>query len=279
MKNILLPTDFSSNSWNAIKYALSFFKNSRCNFYLYHACNSNTILEKEMIYIPSADVLEKSVVAESKERMTDLLKKINQLTYNSKHNFVTLVSFDFLVNGLRKIIDEKKIDMIVMGTKGASGLKKIILGSNTGDTITRVKCPELVIPEDSVYTPIREIAFPTDFNILYNARILDDLLEISEIHNAAIRVLHVSKKEEALNEEQQANKQLLEGYLKERELSFYRLTNHKLEDAIQCFVESRNINLIAMVGKNLNFFQQIFFRPAVETISYHTEIPFLVLHE
>jgi nucleotide-binding universal stress UspA family protein len=279
MKNILLPTDFSSNSWNAIKYTLSLFKNTRCNFYLYHACGSNSVLEKEMVYIPSADVLEKNIVAESKDRMVDLLKEIKKLAYNPKHNFITLVSYDFLVNGLRQIINDKKIDMIVMGTKGASGFKKIILGSNTGDTITRVKCPELVIPEDAVYYPIKEIAFPTDFNILYNAKILDDLLEIASIHNSAIRILHVSKKQESLNEEQLANKQLLEGYLKECELSFHRLTNNKLEDAIQCFVESRNIDLIAMVGKNLNFFQQIFFRPAVETISYHTEIPFLVLHE
>ncbi|XLS30685.1 universal stress protein [Flavobacteriaceae bacterium M23B6Z8] len=279
MKNILLPTDFSSNSWNAIEYALSFFKDRRCNFYLYHACGANTAMEKEMIYIPSADVLEKNIVAESKDRMLDMLKKIKQLPYNQKHNFVTLVTYDFLVNGLRKIIEEKRIDMIVMGTKGASGLKKIILGSNTGDTITRVKCPELVIPEEAVYHPIREIAFPTDFNILYNSKILDDLLEIATNHQAAIRVLHVSKKNEALNEEQLSNKQLLEGYLKEHEVSFHRLTNHRLEDAIQCFVESRDIDLIAMVGKNLNFFQQIFFRPAIETISYHTEIPFLVLHE
>ena len=279
MKNILLPTDFSSNSWNAIDYTLSFYKNTRCNFYLYHACGSNTVLEKEMIYVPSADVLERSVVAEAKDRMVDLLKKIKQLAYNPKHNFITLVSYDFLVSGLRQVIQEKKIDLIVMGTKGASGLKKIILGSNTGDTITRVKCPELVIPEEAVYHPIKEIAFPTDFNILYNAKILDDLLEIASAHNSAIRILHVNKKQYKLNEEQLANKQLLEGYLKERELSFHRLTNNKLEDAIQCFVESRNIDLIAMVGKNLNFFQQIFFRPAVETISYHTEIPFLVLHE
>ena len=155
----------------------------------------------------------------------------------------------------------------------------MVLGSNAGDIITRVKCPELVIPEEAVYRKIREIAFPTDFNILYNSNILDNLLEVAYENQAAIRVLHVGKKKDLLTEDQLVNKQLLEGFFKDYEISFHRHSTNHLEDAIHCFVESRNIDLIAMVGKNLNFFQQLFFRPAVETISYHTEIPFLVLHE
>jgi hypothetical protein len=57
------------------------------------------------------------------------------------------------------------------------------------------------------------------------------------------------------------------------------LTNKKVEDAVQHFVESRHVDLIAMVAKNLNYFQQILFHTKVEEISYHTDIPFLVLHE
>ena len=61
--------------------------------------------------------------------------------------------------------------------------------------------------------------------------------------------------------------------------SFHRITNKKIEAGVQCFVESRNINMIVMVAKNINLFQRILFRPTVEEISYHIEIPFLVLHE
>ena len=53
----------------------------------------------------------------------------------------------------------------------------------------------------------------------------------------------------------------------------------KIEEAIQCFVQSRNTDLIVMVAKNLNYFQRILFSPTVEEISYHTDVPFLVLHE
>ncbi|WP_245726521.1 hypothetical protein [Pricia antarctica] len=63
------------------------------------------------------------------------------------------------------------------------------------------------------------------------------------------------------------------------EHGFHSLTGTKLETAVQAFTESRDIDMIAMVAKNLNFFQRILFRPEVEKISYHTKVPFLVLHE
>ncbi|WP_370003018.1 universal stress protein, partial [Winogradskyella sp.] len=51
MANILIPTDFSDNAWNAIEYAVEFFKNSSCNFYLLHVCHGlndlATIKEEE----------------------------------------------------------------------------------------------------------------------------------------------------------------------------------------------------------------------------------------
>lgn len=50
-------------------------------------------------------------------------------------------------------------------------------------------------------------------------------------------------------------------------------------DDIKQEVKNKNIELIVMVAKNLNFLQRILFRPTVEKISYRTKIPFLVLHE
>ncbi|MBT8297315.1 MAG: universal stress protein, partial [Maribacter sp.] len=84
---------------------------------------------------------------------------------------------------------------------------------------------------------------------------------------------------EVLSDEQQENKDFLNDYLRDVEHSFHSLTGNDLETAVQCFTESRDSDMIAMVGKNLNFFQRILFRPKIEQISYHTDIPFLVLHE
>ncbi len=279
MKNILLPTDFSENSWNAIAYTLSFFKRTRCNFYMLNVTPIGAVAGGDVPYMPMTNVIEQPLTVHAQKRMQHLLRQIERLEYNPRHNFITLLDIGALVPSIKKYIEEKQIDLIAMGTKGASGIKEVVIGSNTGDVITRVHCPVLIIPEGAEYQQPAEIAFPTNYDFLYSAKILDTLLEVTNMHDASIRFLHVTKRKEHLTSEQQSNKELLEGYFKEKPYSFHTLTNRKLEAAIQCFAESRNIDMIAMVAKNLNFFQQMLFRPKVEEVSYHTTVPFLVLHE
>ncbi len=279
MKNILIPTDFSENSWNAITYALQFFKKITCSFHLLHVSTYDEVLRSDLFY-NSKDTLVNKIEHTEKEQLQVLLKRIEKLPLNTKHRFYTLTEQVFLVDAIRKQVEEKEIDFIVMGTKGASGLKERTIGSNTGDVITKVKCPVLVIPEKAKYRRPKEIAFPTDYNIYYRSKVLSTLSDIIAINDARFRVVHVAKKEQKLTHLQKKNKEFLNDYLgDETEHSFHSLSNPNIEEAIQCFVESRDIDMIAMVAKNLNFFQRILFHPTIEKISYHTDIPFLVLHE
>lgn len=220
------------------------------------------------------------ILKESKEELRRLLDRIGkELPLNTKHTFVPFAFYDFFVDSIKRESESKKIDLIIMGTKGATGLKKMTIGSNTGDVITKVKCPLLAIPEDAQYTELKEVALPTDYHTGYDLSALDTLIETVTMNKAELRILHISKKGKALSEEQQKNKDFLSDYLVDVDHSFHSLTGQSLETAVQCFTESRDIDMIAMVAKNLNFFQRILFKPEVEKISYHTEVPFLVLHE
>lgn len=280
MKNILLPTDFSENSWNAIVYAISFFEVTTCNFYLLHVNKFGQMILNDSQYIATQEVIEDIYTKPAKQQLRKILKRINrQFSPNEKHRFYTLTDYNFFIDSIRKCVDEKKIDCIVMGTKGASGLKKIIVGSNTGDIITKVKCTTLAVPENAKFVKLKEIAFPTDFSLSYDISILQPLSEILERYKSALRMVHISKGKADLNTEQNKNKELLEDYFSHFNHSFYYLKNKKVEDAVQCFIESRNIDMICMVAKNLNYFQQILFHSRIEEISYHVETPFLVLHE
>ncbi|MFD2724670.1 universal stress protein [Hyunsoonleella rubra] len=280
MKNILLPTDFSENSWNAIKYAVNFFEKEACNFYLLHVNKPSDIVTNEAEYIESQNSIENVYVEPARQKLHKIRQKISQrFPENKAHKFYTLTGYNFFIKSIRECVEEKKIDCIVIGTKGASGLKKIIVGSNTGDVITKVKCTTFAIPERAEFRNLKEIAFPTDFSLTYDIQILDTLREILEKCQATLRILHIRKNKTDLNTDQYENKELLDYYFNSIPHSFHYLTNKKVEDAVQCFVESRNINMICMVAKNLNYFQQILFHSKVEEISYHIEVPFLVLHE
>lgn len=279
MKNILLPTDFSENSLNAIAYALNLFEETACNFYLLHIIKSADLGSSASPYLTSTANVSEIYATSTKARLKETLHHITtKLAPNKKHKFYTLIDHNFLVESIRQHVREKSIDFIVMGTKGATGLKKMIIGSNSGDVITKVHCNTLVVPENAIFKQLNEVAFPTDFSMLYNINVLQPIVNIIEKNTAAIRILNINKKEVALNNDQIKNKELLEDYFSNLDHSFHFLTNKKVEDAVQCFVESRHIDMITMVAKNLNYFQHILFHSKIEKISYHTDVPFLVLH-
>lgn len=280
MKNILLPTDFSENSWNAIAYGLQFLKDYDCNFYLLNVNRLSNLIGEEVSHTPTLATIEDVYVKPAKKELQRVLNRITTtLPKNNKHYFYTLTDHNFFIESIRNHVEDKKIDMIIMGTKGASGLKEYITGSNTGAVITKVKCTTLVIPENATYTAMHEIAFPTDFILSYNMQTLTPILDILDRTNASLRIPHIAKTGEQLNANQQTNKELLEDFFDNYKHSFHFLTNGKVEEAIQNFTESSQIDLMVMVAKNLNYFQQILFHTKVEKISYHTDIPFLVLHE
>jgi nucleotide-binding universal stress UspA family protein len=223
--------------------------------------------------------LAEVLVENSMKDLQALTRRIESLSMNSEHTFVPLAFYSYFTDTVKQVAKKNNIDLIIMGTKGASGLKKATVGSNTGDVITKVTCPLLAVPEDAVYEKPKEIAFPTDFRLGSDLKVLDKLIEMATMNDASLSILNVLGKGEDLDQEQQKNKEILHNYLAGIKHSFHTLTGTKLDVSVQCFTESRDIEMIAMVAKNLNFFQRILFRPAVEQISYHTKIPFLVLHE
>ncbi len=103
MKNILIPTDFSENSWNAIKYALKLYKKTRCSFHLLHVSNVNTFIGGEVPSIPSSTiVLEKDVKIEVKKKLKALVEKVDRSFMNIKHSFITHAEYGFLIDANKR---------------------------------------------------------------------------------------------------------------------------------------------------------------------------------
>ena len=280
MKNILLPTDFSENSWNAIKYAIRFFETSTCHFHLLHVDRLSYMVTGDIPYTATENVIEEVYTKPAKVRLRKILKQISKTFPEHKnHKFHTHTDYNFFIESIKNFVDDKDIDCIVMGTKGASGLSQYLIGTNTNDVIKKIKCTLLAVPENADFKKISEIALPTDFLSGNDPEILEFIAKILKRYKASLRIVHVNKKKAELNKEQQINKNILEAYFAKYEHSFHFLTNNKIEEGIQCFIDSRDINMIFMVAKNLNYFQQILFHSNVEDLSYHLEIPFFVLHE
>jgi nucleotide-binding universal stress UspA family protein len=278
MINVLIPTDFSENSWNAIEYGVQFFQKELVTFYLLHVSFYDGP-ETSKDAVAHGLVLDVNNGTAVGNQLQQIIDRIEALFFRTNHKFYAVQEHSLFIDGIKQAVEKKKIDFILMGTKGASGLKEVAIGSRTGEVITRVKCPTLVIPEHAVYTKPKRIVFPTDFNSYYKNKILLTLAEIISINEAWIHILHVTKKNHELSPIQAETKEFLDDFLMDKPHRFHFLSSDDLQSALATFIEDEQIDMIAMVAKNINFFQRLLFKPSVAKISYHTRIPFLVLHE
>lgn len=279
MKNILIPTDFSENSWNAIEYAIQFFKKSVCNFYLLYVSADGELKEDDSFHVQYENTTISTLNQPSKVLLKEMVNSISERFHvNSNHRFFTLSDYNNLIGSIREQVVKNQIDLIVMGTKGASGIKGLAIGGNTGNVITKVKCTTLVVPENAKYVSPKEVALPTDFSLVYHPETLQPLFEVLTQHQGKVNVLNVGKNTPLLNEDQKKNKEFLRDYFTGQKHNFYFLAHQRIDCAVQQFVDFKDISLIAVLAKNLNYLQRILFQPSIDKVSYYKNVPFLILH-
>ncbi|MEO5788225.1 universal stress protein [Gelidibacter sp.] len=277
MKNILLPTDFSDNSWNAIKYAIKLYKNEPCTFHLFHAYTPIIYNIDYMLMAPAQFGLSDPIEDAAKESLSKLLAQIsNEFGANSNHTFKTIARFDTLVSGVMDLIQELKIDLIVMGTKGDTGAKEVLFGSNTVQVFNTITCPILAVPSDFEYDTPHEILFPTDLEINFENVHLEVLKALATTNNSRINVLHVSSGNE-LTMAQIENQNHLATLFEGTAYLFHDVGTMELTDAINEFQVKHKINLLAMVNNKHSIFENLFFKNTIRQIGFHLNIPFLVI--
>lgn len=280
MMNILIPTDFSENSHNAIRYALDYFADIPVNFFMLHISSKNPVYKNNEegagFFYPSEDI---QVFHSALEMLNVEIKTCKLLAKNPEHHFYPLHETVLLVEAIRKHLEEKEIDYILMGTKGASKINRNEIGSNTSEVITKVKCPVLVIPEKATFNKMKNVAFLTDYNCIYRNKVISTLSQTLHLQDAALRVLHIRSHNAELTASQIDNKGFLHYFFRETKHSFHFLENKNIETGIQNFVETWEIDMITIVAKNLNLIQRMLFQPIMKSINYQSEVPFLILHE
>lgn len=276
MKKILLPTDFSTNSWNAIKYALNLFKDEECNFNLLNTYTP-LIYNIEYMEVSTAQFgLVDAMKETSKNGLEKLQKRIEEEFKNSKHTFTKISSFNTLTNEIKELHEGHAMDFIVMGTKGATGAKEILLGSNTIHVIKNAKCPVLAIPSDFSFEIPHEILFPSDYNIDFQIKHVQSILDIAKIYHSKINILNVSFGYD-LASNQVLNKQKLEKYFKKTTCAFHSVNHNSVEEAITKFQLNAPVNLLVMINNKHSFFENLFFKSTINHIGFHLNIPFLVI--
>ncbi|NKI25746.1 universal stress protein [Arenibacter sp. 6A1] len=279
-KRILIPTDFSKNALNAIRYALDLYKNKNCEFYFLNTFHSDVFsLDNKMMVPEPGEPSYEAAKKKSADGLKKLLTIVGLHVVNPKHQFHTISTFNSLIEAIREVIGKKDIELVIMGTKGATASRSVVFGTNTVQVMEKIsECPVLAVPDDFLFGPPREIVFPTDYKTVYKRREMVHLLELAQMYKTPIRVLHIEE-EEHLTFAQENNKELLEAILAGTEYSEHVLTGTKVKEGIYSFIESRGSDMIAFINKRHRFFGMLFSHPLVKEIGNDSQIPVLVLND
>ena len=278
-KRILIPTDFSKNAWNALKYAMELYKREECEFLILHTYYHSGY-SKDNLLIPEPTEKAHLAAKENAERNMEKLKvQMSLFEENDKHTFKYITEFGSFFDVLKTTVEKQDTELVIMGTQGETDNKTIVLGSNAVNAMEKIRnCPVLAIPSNVVFKDPNEIVFPTSFRTHYKEKELATLVEISRCTNAPIRILHVQK-DKIFSKAQLENKALLERILDTATFTNHTLFNVDLQDGVRCFVQSRESEMIAIVNKKHNFFDSIFSNPMVKELGKHTNVPLLAMHD
>ncbi|MGB5228304.1 MAG: universal stress protein [Eudoraea sp.] len=278
MKNILLLTDFSNNAWNAIFAALKMHEHTACHFWLlntYEPSFANILGDKSKERL---GVIYDSLSKNSTIELDKSLKYLEINHQNKNHSFEKRSVSNDIVNAVKEICNEKDIDLIVMGTKGATGAKEIFMGSNTVELIKMINsCPILAVPSKHDFKDLSKILFPTEFTRPYTKYELNPLLELAKTWGSEILITHIAV-EFSLNEEQISNKEVLIKRLGKVEHSFHNVEMQaSVADSISSFATENDADIIVLINYKHTFIEKLTREAVVKKVGFHSEIPLLVL--
>ncbi len=277
MKRIIIPTDFSENAYNAISYALRLFEQEECTFYLLNTFTPAAYyVGVSNINTYSALKMEEIASENSKRELDAIEDRIKKEFNNPKHTFIKIAALNLLATEIQGLVEEHNIDLVVMGTTGATGAKEIFIGTQTMYTIKKVKCPVIAVPAEFHYHPPKEMLFATDFKFDPENRYLPLLRGIANDHSAKVNILNANLGE-SLSDEQKEHKNFLDGYFKDTAHVFHTAEGVNVVEAIDKFQIKHKINFLAMIHNKHTFFENLLFRPVINQIAYHIQVPFLVI--
>jgi nucleotide-binding universal stress UspA family protein len=266
MKKIIVPVDFSIASTNALLFDAEVAKRASAHLLI--------------VNIPGA----RDGAQEAKAKLSDLSADLKK-SFGPGLNIESQVVSGALLAVLKKIISAERPSLLVMGTKGASGMKRILIGSNTVKVIANIKVPVLVIPEVAKFDNFLDkgknrVVLATDLEALEDDHALDTLKKIALlITEPKVRVVNVRKKNTQLDFLKRMERNaLLSVFSPELESERITVFSGNVMSGIHFYLDQNpDTGLLAMIarGDTGNLVERHYTR---EMASY-THLPLLVLHD
>ena len=276
MQKILVPTDFSNNALKAVGYAAEIAKKSGATIFLLHVIEPSINMATMQ-----TDSSRKMVLKERKAELSLALKSIEEIYPQIK--VVPFLVGGAVVSSILDYAEKENLDMIVMGTKGASGLKKFFIGSVAAGVIGKTKIPVLTVPVSYEMEEPDAIAFTTN-QFEKNKDILGKIITISKLFSSVIHVVVFRDIDGNENANLIYNEEQLNDYLQFLKKTFpdvvfkgKLLEGKDFEIEIDRYSNKNEVDIIAMVTYPKSFFEKVLQKSVTKKMAFHSTIPILAI--
>lgn len=272
MKTILVPTDFSLSADSAIHYVLKTPSLVAVQLILYHC-----FIPFESGFYPLT--LSDKENLDTNRILTDRINAIKDSILKKNANLSISTHVDQGPQGVRilEFCKKKKVDLIIMGTTGASGLKEKLIGSFTAEVITEAACPVLAIPEKYKFKLPKNITYATNYG-KKDKKVIQSLLELNLISNPQINMLHIDWGINffTADEDYEKYKKTIEMQFKDFSFTFNHVVGKNVEKTLlEEILISKTDILVMNPLKRKGIWNRIFHKSVTKKIAYHINIPLL----
>jgi nucleotide-binding universal stress UspA family protein len=270
MKNILVPVDFSDQARYAAKVAAKIAKQTNSKLFLLH-----------MLELPTG-VIDPSSHNSSSNTPTSLLflkrahKKFEEFKKSSFLKGVEMEESVLFQKAYEGIIEETKkhnVDMIVMGSKGTSGLEEMLVGSNTEKVVRNSHVPVLVIKNDIEDFKIENIIFASNFKFK-NRGSFQNILDFASLFKAKLHLLKINTIHNF--ETTKESSDAIRNFINEFDLGDYTLNiynDKSVEAGILNFSEVTDTDVIVLNTHGRRGLAHLFSSSIGEGLSNHAKLP------
>ncbi len=270
---ILLPTDFSKLSVIPVYYAAKLARKIKAEIILFHAVHVEAMPRASTSFQSGQlmNAMSENALADLEELAAKLKEDVGNDLKVSVQTEVGLPMRD----ALESFAVEHKIDLIIMGTKGASGLKKVLMGSNTAAVISNTKIPVISVPEFAYFSNIHKIVYASDLQDVENE--MEALLPYARMFDASIHLLHIAQPgSEPPVAAAVLEKALIDNY-QYPNIKVHILESDNVIETIDAFIAANGANILAMFTHKPTFFEKLFGQSVTREMAFHSNVALLTM--
>ncbi|MCS6972870.1 MAG: universal stress protein [Cyclobacteriaceae bacterium] len=276
MKKILVPTDFSKVAGYAAEVAASIARKSGAELTLLHVIEEGSKDSFSVMgEIKSDDMEERLFMMKLIDRARKQMAKLETDKLFDGIKVKTELRIGSPFHGMRTIIEEHKVDLVVMGTKGVTGMAEMIIGSNTEKVVRHSRCPVLTVQKKPASLDFKNIVYATAMN--KDEEVFSRIVKrAQEMYNSTIHLVRINTPGNFQRDA--VVKKYMQDFAKKLQLKNYTINvfnDITEEEGIIYFADSINADMIAMATHGRTGFAHVLAGSIAEDVVNHSKRPVL----